>query len=349
VTSYRRIPHLWRNPNGYLYIVYSDRGQWRRKGTKTTKLAAAQDQLRQFIEQHGERQAGTARKTLGQAAADWCLARKAEGTTSPKTVGAYELTARRIAAAPLGRFQLAVIEPTDVRDYILHLRSKRLPAAALARDLVHVRMLFRWLQRQQLVKGNPAELVEAPKAPRGRRPAVTPAQFAALQAAVLEDVLAAVTTADRREAQLVSDLLEVLWHSGLRSIEAMRLRWADVDLEGRTWMIRSPVNKGGEQRLPLHPALVPILRRRQLETGTEAGPFASPWHVQNSWRRFKARHPEWTGWSLHSLRHGFVTRIRAAAGDAAASHLARHKSKSMMEHYSHFDEETFRTALDSHG
>jgi hypothetical protein len=42
-----------------------------------------------------------------------------------------------------------------------------------------------------------------------------------------------------------------------------------------------------------------------------------------------------------------VTRVRAAAGDAAASHLARHKSKAMAEHYSHFDQETFRTALNT--
>jgi integrase len=346
VTSYRRIPHLWRSSNGYLYIVYSDRGLWRRKSTKTIKLAAAQEQLREFIEQQGERRAGGGRKTLGQAAVEWVDARKVEGSASLKTLQAYALTAQRVSAAPLGRFQLGVIEPGDVRDYILHLRAKRLPAAALARDLLHVRMLFRWLQRQQLVKGNAAELVESPKAPRGRRPAVTPSQFEALRAAVLEDLLTAATTADRREAQLVSDLLEVLWHSGLRSIEAMRLEWTDVDLEGRTWMIRSPVNKGGEQRLPLHPDLIPILRRRQLETGIEAGPFVGHWHVRNAWRRFKTRHKEWAGWSLHSLRHGFVTRIRAASGDAAASHLARHKSKSMTEHYSHFDEETFRAALE---
>lgn len=175
---------------------------------------------------------------------------------------------------------------------------------------------------------------------------MTPAGFEELRAAVREDLATAVLESDRREAQLVSDPLEVLWHSGLRSIEAMRLTWEDIDLDARTWLIRSPYNKGGEQRLPLHPDLVPILRRRHLETGTEAGPFAGMWHVRNAWRRFKTRHVEWAGWSLHSLRHGFVTRVRAAAGDSAASHLARHKSKSMTEHYSHFDEETFRTALD---
>ncbi len=160
------------------------------------------------------------------------------------------------------------------------------------------------------------------------------------------EIEAAPGESERREAQLLADLLDVLWLSGLRSIEAIRLHWKDVDLDARTWRIRSPENKGGDQVLPLHPELVPVLRRRQLETAAEAGPFVVEWHVRNAWRRFKSRHKEWAGWSLHSLRHGFVTRVRAAAGDAAASHLARHKSKAMTEHYSHFDQETFREALD---
>ena len=141
-------------------------------------------------------------------------------------------------------------------------------------------------------------------------------------------------------------LLDVLWLSGLRSIEAVRLQWREVDLDARTWRIRSPANKGGDQVLPLHPELVPVLRPRMLETASEEGPFALEWHVRNAWRRFKGRHNEWTGWSLHSLRHGFVTRVRAATGDAAASHLARHKSKAMTEHYSHFDAGTFRSSLE---
>jgi len=41
VGSYRRLPHLWRGPNGYLYIVYSDRGRWLRKSTKTKMVTDA--------------------------------------------------------------------------------------------------------------------------------------------------------------------------------------------------------------------------------------------------------------------------------------------------------------------
>jgi integrase len=88
--------------------------------------------------------------------------------------------------------------------------------------------------------------------------------------------------AERREAQLVAGLREVLWRSGLRSIEAILLRWEDVELEARTWRIRSPSNMGGDQLLPLHPDLVPVLRRRRLEISAEAGPFAIEWHVRKA-------------------------------------------------------------------
>lgn len=347
VGSYRRLPHLWRGPNGYLYIVYSDRGRWLRKSTKTKKVAAAEAALRKFIEGGGASGRPERRLTLAQAAREWLEDRSSERVAlAPCTVREYALSVERIAEAPIGSLQAEQVEPRDVREFMQRLATGRVPAAAQARLLGHLRMLFRWLMREEILRSNPAEIVEAPRAACGRRPAVTPAQFVALRAAAAGDLKAVETETDRREAQLLLDLLNVLWQSGLRSIEAVRLQWRDVDLDARTWRIRSPANKGGDQVLPLHPELVPVLRRRMLETAAEVGPFALEWHVRNAWRRFKGRHKEWAGWSLHSLRHGFVTRVRAAAGDAAASHLARHKSKAMTEHYSHFDVGTFREALD---
>lgn len=345
--SYRRLPRLWRAGNGYLYIVYSDRGRWIRRSTRTTKMAAAQEQLRTFLESGGAQGGAAQRQSLGDAAVEWATDRALPMYgLSATTAREYRLTVDRITAAPIARLSLDEVRPNDVREFLARLGRKGATPGALARVLLHVRMLFRWLQRQERVHSNPAELIETPKIQRGRRPAFRPEQFAEMRAAARADVAAATTQTARREAQLLVDLLDALWLSGLRSIEAIRLQWQDVDLEARTWRIRSPANKGGDQVMPLHPDLVPLLRRRRIETAAEVGPFVGEWHVRNAWRRFKSRHPEWAGWSLHSLRHGFVTRVRAAAGDAAASHLARHKSKAMTEHYSHFDQETFRSALE---
>lgn len=346
VAIYRRLPHLWRNANGYLYIVWSDRGRWRRQATKTTKLAAAQEALRAFVEQGGAGAAPAKRQTLAEAAAEWFAERSSSlYGLSIATIREYRVSVERLQDAPLGRFQADEVLPRDVKEFLRRLAQQGASAGTQVRTLAHLRTIYRWLQRQERVRANPAELVETPRVQRGRRPAIRPEQFESLHAAAVAELEAAAGDSERREAQLLVDLLEVLWRSGLRSIEAIRLRWEDVDLEERTWRIRSPANKGGDQVMPLHPELVPVLRRRRLETAAEAGPFAVEWHVRNAWRRFKARHKDWAGWSLHSLRHGFVTRVRAAAGDAAAGHLARHKSKSMTEHYTHFDAETFREVL----
>lgn len=68
---YRRRPHLWRSSSGYLYIVWSDRGQKRRKSTKTTKLAAGQEALLAFVEQGGAGDPATKRHSLTEASAEW--------------------------------------------------------------------------------------------------------------------------------------------------------------------------------------------------------------------------------------------------------------------------------------
>jgi integrase len=350
VGSYSRQPHLWRSANGYLYIVYSDRGRWRRKSTRTTKRAAADAQLREFLQRGAGARLPTSKAPLAQAAAEWLEDRSSvRFGLAAVTLKEYALTCSRLDGMALGQLRPEQVEPRDVREALQRLEKAGATAGIQARFLNHLRMIFRWLRFQERVAGNPAELVEPPRVARGRRPAITPGQFQTLRATATADLEAASLPADRREAQMVLDLLDALWLSGLRSIEAIRLRWEDVDLEAKTWRIISPENKGGDQVLPLHPGLVPMLRRRRLEAGAEPGPFSSLWTVRNAWQRFKRRHKEWTGWSLHSLRHGFVTRVRAAAGDAAASHLARHKSKAMTEHYSHFDAGTFRAALDQLG
>jgi site-specific recombinase XerD len=235
VTSYRRIPHLWRHPNGYLYIVHSDRGLWRRKATKTTTLAAAQDALRAFVEKGAAATAAPNRLTLGEAAARWIPARTAEGTVAAKTLRAYALTVSRLQAAPVSRIQVGEIEAKDLREIVQGLRASGVPAVALAREVTHIRMLFRWLVKEGIIRLSPAEAVAIPKAPRGRRPAILQEQFDALRAAVQADLDAAAVETARREVQMLADLLEVLWRSGLRSIEAIRLTWDDVDLEARTW------------------------------------------------------------------------------------------------------------------
>lgn len=78
------------------------------------------------------------------------------------------------------------------------------------------------------MRENPAAIVEAPRRGAARAPRAAPGGHAGaadqLRAAASSDVSEASLDLERREAQLVLNLLEVLWWSGLRSIEAMRLR-----------------------------------------------------------------------------------------------------------------------------
>lgn len=153
--------------------------------------------------------------------------------------------------APGSRVPIGDVSTQVLRELIQRLRQRGVPPAAMSREFAQLRMLFWWLIRQKAIRSNPADILEGPWIQRGRRPAVRPEQFEALRTAARGDVAAAGAEPDRREAQLLADLLEALWLSGLLSIEAIRLQWQDADFVGRHWRIRSPAKMGGDQVLPL--------------------------------------------------------------------------------------------------
>jgi integrase len=180
--------------------------------------------------------------------------------------------------------------------------------------------------------------------PSTRRAASAAQVEAILTAAAAEVAQPRRRVAQRRQAQTVADLVTALWFSGLRSIEALRLLWVDVDLDRATWTIRSPANKGGTVVLPVHREVLTMLRRRRLLG--QAGPFQGVGD-REAWRKFKARHPELEQRHLHSLRHSFVTRMVETGNLAAARHTGRHRTPEMTDLYTHVGPETFRAALEA--
>lgn len=189
---------------------------------------------------------------------------------------------------------------------------------SLRRVQGHLSMVFIWLQRENVITRNPAASLEPVKHEAREQHCVSSEEFAALRAAI-ETEVAKGAAGILRQAQDVLDLVDVLWVSGLRSIEAYRLQWTDVDLNAATWRSRSPENKGGVRKQPMQRNTVAVLSRRRLQ-GLPS-PFPK-YPTQNAWIRFKQRQPEVEGWSLHGLRRGFITRL-VAAGNLAAARAPR--------------------------
>lgn len=338
--------HLWRNPaSGYWYVVWREGGRPRRRSCKTRSLVQAKKQLAELMRDAPEGWAQTPAVPLPEAVEAWYLDRaRAERRLSRSTLQQYRTFADMVVEVAPADLPVSELGPRDAQRLLDQMaRERPCSPETMRKRFGLLRMLFGWLRRQEYVHRNPVEQLEPPAAKPQRKPAFEEAQIQQLLEDLAADAAALQEGPRRRTREGLRDLVRVLAYSGLRSVEALRLSWEDVDLEGRVWRIRSPQNKGGDRVQPIYDGLLDVLRRRRLFG--EAGPFQPEQPLRSAWRSFKRRHPDWASADLHSLRHAFVTRLRRRGHHAAAQFLAGHKTAAMTDHYTHLGPEDFREEL----
>lgn len=129
-----------------------------------------------------------------------------------------------------------VTEPV-VEDYLAFLRAAGRAPASVARALVSVRSLHRFLEDEGHMATNPAGDVQRPRVPSGLPKALSEAEVLSLLSAVTGDE--AVARRDRA-------ILEVLYGCGLRVSELVGLSLADLDLGAH--LLRA-FGKGSKERV----------------------------------------------------------------------------------------------------
>ncbi len=248
---------------------------------------------------------------------------------SENSVAAYRRDVAKWTAFCAGAgLEITDARPDDVTDFLERLRKGRPPASApmapssVARTLVSVRSLYRYLVREAGLAADPTARVGTPSRPRSIPKAISVAQVERLIAAPPPDLLG------RRDVAM----LEVLYGAGLRISELVDLDVDDVDLEGGSVLVRS--GKGGKGRMvPLGRAarraagdyLVrsrPELVRRASRGGDAAALFLNArgrrLGRQGCWKVLK-HHAEVAGLervvSPHTLRHSFATHMLDAGAD----------------------------------
>ncbi len=102
-----------------------------------------------------------------------------------------------------------------------------------------IRSFFRWLTRQNVLLGNPASEIEMPRIPV-RLPGVVLSHEESEAVMCVPDVTSACGLRDRA-------ILEVLYSTGIRRLELVRLALSDVDRERGTLFIRQ--GKGKKDRV----------------------------------------------------------------------------------------------------
>jgi integrase/recombinase XerD len=132
---------------------------------------------------------------------------------------------------------LGAVTERVVEDYLAFLRAAGRAPASVARALVSVRALHRFLEDEGAAQDNPAGDVGPPRVPAGLPKALSEEQVEALLGAVVGDD--AVARRDRA-------ILEVLYGCGLRVSELVGLSVGDLDLDAG--LLRA-FGKGARERV----------------------------------------------------------------------------------------------------
>lgn len=136
-----------------------------------------------------------------------------------------------------GHDGLGSAREADIEGYVAHVRAQGWAPATVARAVVAVRSLHRFLAEEGRVAVDAGAEVEAPRVPVGLPKALTESEVEALLDAVVGDDPVA-----RRDRAMV----EVLYGAGLRISELVGLRLGDVDLESA--LLRA-FGKGSKERV----------------------------------------------------------------------------------------------------
>jgi integrase/recombinase XerC len=232
----------------------------------------------------------------------------------------------------------ADLNSEHLRAYSAAAYRRGLSARSIQRRLSAARTFFRYLLREKWVQRNPVDNVRAPKA--GKR---LPGNLDADRMARLLDIKGDGPIVARDRA-----ILELLYSSGLRLAELVRLNIADIDTADATVHV---TGKGNKDRI------VPVGRfalralaswhqvRSQLAGADEQALFVSQRGTRLSPRSVQARVDHWARRqgidckvSPHLFRHSFASHLLESSHDLrGVQELLGHANISTTQIYTHLD------------
>ena len=174
--------------------------------------------------------------------------------------------------------------------------------------------VFRWLHSQLIIETNPTSGFEWFKA-EPCEPHPLPVDF-----------VARILAAARVSNEPLFRFLVAMYATGMRPVQLRRLKWTDVDLEGKPPLINGPKAKG----LPRFDALCPVVLQSVLRSMARESEFVfvhpgrgggleRTWLQYQLWKFRRAHpelaahpgnHPDHPQWTPYDLRDTFATTLR---------------------------------------
>jgi integrase/recombinase XerD len=271
---------------------------------------------------------------------------RVEDGSSPLTIAAYRRDLRRLVDFLRARRRtLETARPDDLVAHLEALRRHGLGPRSLARGLAAMRGLYKFGRSANLLRENPAALLETPRLPRRLPRALSKRDATAL----VESPGDASLLAWRDRA-----MLELLYGSGLRASELVGLRPADVDLQAQILVCRGKRDR--QRMVPIGDAarrtLVTYLERARprLVRGADPGVLfvntrGRRLDRQALWRivRTRARAAGLRGGFPHALRHSFASHLLEGGADLrSVQALLGHADIGTTEIYTHLPTDAVR-------
>ncbi len=267
---------------------------------------------------------------------------------SPRTLDAYARDVGKLTEY-LGRRAVssaAAASPTDLREFVYHLKDAGLQPTSIRRCISAVRTYYGFLVGEGLVAADPSERVELPRTWR-RLPGV-------LTRADLERLLDAPQLEDRMYWRDKA-MLEFAYASGVRVSELTSLRLRDLVLADGFARV---LGKGAKERMvPVGSTATRVLQSylRELRpalagTDSEGAVFLNaqggPLTRMGVWKILR-KHVKAAGIrrqvTPHTLRHSFATHLLEGGADlAAVQEMLGHADIATTQIYTHVDREYLR-------
>ena len=247
---------------------------------------------------------------------------------------------------------LTTLSLNDLRQYLDYLRQRKLSNRSIARQVTTLRGLFSFLLEEGQIADNPAELLAAPK--------IGAALPKYLDHERIEELIQSPDSASPTGLRDRA-MLDLLYATGLRVSELIKLRVADLD----EWQgVVRVMGKGGKQRLvPVGKAALAAVEeyrtgQREQLLGGRVSPYlfitarGTAMTRQGFWKLLRGHGKQagiFRSLSPHVLRHTFATHLLEGGADLrSVQTMLGHVDIGTTQIYTHVMRSRLRQTVDQH-
>ena len=244
----------------------------------------------------------------------------------------------------IGNKRVQEIVYPDLRRFLAQLKARGLKSRSIARKLSSLRSFFKFLQRQKIIKSNPATLVVTPKLDKPLPHFLTEEETIKIIESPMEDQLA-----QHRDKAI----FETLYSCGIRVSELVGLNREDVDAISNIIRV---MGKGRKERLvPIgDSALLAIeqyLKKRKNEASAlflnKSGTRLSDRSVRNIINKYIVKEAMNRKVHPHMFRHSFATHLLNNGADLrSVQELLGHVNLSTTQIYTHLTTDKLKAVYD---